>query len=260
MPASARGFFGYGMEQSLIDSSVLSSTPPSGRMGPSLTRERIVTQPIHEHHGNEMPNRSRWRLSWRFQFGLGSLFLLVMATAIGLSWVTRADRFYDVPRVYGFTESTADGQPRHSVLAFVLQHRFFSQHRRLQWVVFLDLRPNQPIANQSRAILEMKQVGRYEVGRHGNCDLLSIPDAQSKYGWALCVEQFAFGSGAVFDIGDLRDPGPDGLQRIVNGAFALKMPPNWPILTWDELMAFIKDPDVDAWNADSVQRWKAETH
>jgi hypothetical protein len=196
---------------------------------------------------------------WRLQFGLGTLLLAVAAIAISLSWVTRADRFYDSPEVYGFSElAAADGQPRRGGIAFVLQHRFFSQYRRLQWVVFLDLQPNQSNPDTSPTNLEMKHVGSYEVVRHGNCDLLSIPDAQSKYGWGLCVEQFAFGSGAVFDIGDLRDQGPDGLQTIVNGAFALKLPRTWPTLTWDELLGFINDPTVPEWNVEAVQQWKAE--
>jgi hypothetical protein len=212
-----------------------------------------MTQPAQSPPEHVARRRSRLRL----QFGLGTLFLAVAAIAVGLSWFTRADRFYDSPQVYGF-ELVEDGQPTRGGIAFVLQHRFFSQHRRLQWVIFLDLHPNQ--ANPSAmAELSMKHVGRYEVVRHGGCELLSIPGFQSKHGhgWGMCVENLKFGSGAVFDTLELRYDGPDGMQTYLHGAGALKLRNAWPTLSWDELIGFINDPSVDQWSVEAVQKWKA---
>jgi hypothetical protein len=216
-----------------------------------VEREATVTQPNQSQPEHVAPRKSRLRL----QFGLATLFLAVTAIAIGLSWFTRADRFYDSPQVYGF-ELVEDGQPTRGGVAFVLQHRFFPQHRRLQWVIFIDLRPNQfnPDASADMAI---KHVGRYQIVRHESCEMLSIPDIQTKHGWGLCVEDFDFGSGAVFDMLDLRYQGPDGMQTILNGAFALKSRHAWPTLTWDELLEFISDQSVEEWNVEVVQKWKA---
>jgi hypothetical protein len=150
----------------------------------------------------------------------------------------------------------ADGQPTRGGIAFVLQHRFFSQHRRLQWVILIDLQPNQAISDSS-ADVAMKHVGRYEIVRYESCEMLSIPDIETKHGWGLCVQTSAFGSGAVFDMLDLRYPGPDGMQTILNGAFALKPRQAWPTLTWDELLGFTNDPSVENWSIEAVEKWKA---
>jgi hypothetical protein len=187
------------------------------------------------------------------------MLLAVTAVAVGLGWYSRSDRFQNSPQVYAFQLAAADGRPLRGAVAFVREHRLFSHSRRLQLVVFIDLEPHQRDSVSAPANLQIRRLGEYRV----NYDWWSQPHLfipgvheNEQAALPLRLDRGDFGSGAVHEIAGTPVPYSDRWQTIVGRSSTLGIQTKPLTLTWDELLDFVNDQNIDRWTFEAAHRWK----
>jgi hypothetical protein len=195
-------------------------------------------------------------MRWRIRFGLPALFAAVAAVAIALAWFARANRFHDSPEVYAFQLATAEGRPLRGAVAFVLQNRLFPQYRRLQAVIFIDVQPDAFNRDVARANLEMQHIGSYASNGYGGWWIPDVASRRDRYS-AIYIDRSDFGTGAMHEVAGIRRPDSDHWRTIVGGNFDLVAQIEPLSLTWEELLEFTGDPNVERWNGEAIRRWKA---